>query len=86
MGSVTASANWEYIYSQKLFVNLTGVYAHNSSKFYHRNQLYFTGSGAAQQRAEEVKIISLPLMTWDTDWNLTTVRIPGTACDSAPIT
>lgn len=54
-GSVTASANWEYIYSQKLFVNLTGVYTHNSSKFYHRNQLYFTGSGAAQQRAEEVK-------------------------------
>lgn len=54
-GNIIASANWEYIYSQKLFVNLTGVYTHNFSRYYHRNQLIFTGREKRQETVEEVK-------------------------------
>lgn len=32
-GNFTASVNWKYIFSHKLFANFTGVYTHNRSKF-----------------------------------------------------
>lgn len=32
-GNFTASANWKYIFSHKMFANLTGVYTHNQSNF-----------------------------------------------------
>lgn len=32
-GNLTASVNWKYIFSHKLFANFTGVYTHNRSKF-----------------------------------------------------
>lgn len=32
-GNITASVNWKYIFSPKLFANFTGVYTHNRSKF-----------------------------------------------------
>lgn len=32
-GNFTASANWKYIFSHKMFANITGVYTHNQSNF-----------------------------------------------------
>lgn len=32
-GNFTASANWKYIFSHNMFVNITGVYTHNRSRF-----------------------------------------------------
>lgn len=32
-GNFTASVNWKYIFSHKMFANITGVYTHNQSKF-----------------------------------------------------
>lgn len=32
-GNITASANWKYIFSHKLFANITGIYTHNRSMF-----------------------------------------------------
>lgn len=32
-GNFTASVNWKYIFSHKMFANITGVYTHNQSNF-----------------------------------------------------
>lgn len=32
-GNFTVSANWKYIFSHKMFANITGVYTHNQSNF-----------------------------------------------------
>lgn len=32
-GNFTASANWKYIFSHKMFANITGVYTHNRANF-----------------------------------------------------
>lgn len=38
-GNITASANWKYIFSHKLFANITGVYTHNRTMFdYHSEE------------------------------------------------
>ena len=37
-GNITASTNLEYIFSHKLFANITGVYTHNRSMFDYQNE------------------------------------------------
>ncbi|WP_246368661.1 TonB-dependent receptor domain-containing protein [Phocaeicola faecicola] len=37
-GNITASANWKYIFSHKLFANITGVYTHNRTMFYYHSE------------------------------------------------
>ncbi|WP_417128987.1 TonB-dependent receptor domain-containing protein [Phocaeicola sp.] len=54
-GNVTASAHWEYIFSQKLFMSLSGIYTHSSSEYHYQSQMYSVYGGKKAQSREETR-------------------------------